>query len=777
MHVSRPCRIPILSVAGRFRRVLQEIHMACESDSHPTFRVLFLAVLAVLSCPAWAADAPCADGGGTNDGSESGYDNTTCNYTDSAFGFLNNAQGGLSSAVGANNTATGSGSSAFGSGNSAGGTDSSAFGSRNNVFRSGSSAFGSANRIEGTDSLAVGTGNILFYIYTNPGNGMLFSRLATAVGIANQVAGIDIIALGNSNTSLGQQSAAVGYGNYVMGDQSSAFGYRNNTSGPVAVIGASAFGNQNNPDVAAGENSNAFGYMNQATGKNSSAFGVQNVASAFGTSAIGFANTASGYDSSAIGWRNQTLGVQSVAMGRSNLVTLVASGASAMGQGNTANGIASTAIGFRSQTNARQGLAMGFYSQANGLGALASGRHALANGEFSVAVGNWTGAALGDPFLDLDLDGDGVFDADSRQTIAHGANASAFGPAALALSADSVAIGHGARSGVAGAVAIGANSFADRGNSVSFGSDTLQRQLIQVAAGTQGNDAVNLSQLQAVATALGSGASYAGGVFAAPTYRIQSNNFNDVGSAFAAVDSELTDINQRISNAGGIQGEQGLSAYEVAVSNGFAGTEGDWLQSLNGPQGPSGPTGPEGPAGGGPRSLTYDSDTRDVLTMAGADGTRIANVADGVEATDAVNLGQMEAGDAGTLSAANEYTDNTATETLSSANAYTDQRFAEITGLSDSFESFRNETDRRFQQQDRRIDKLSAMSGAYAGMAMNTSGLAGRNRIGVGVGAQGGEQALAVGYQRALGNRASVSIAGAFSGDEKSVSAGAGFSW
>ncbi|MCW1777183.1 YadA-like family protein [Pantoea ananatis] len=38
-------------------------------------------------------------------------------------------------------------------------------------------------------------------------------------------------------------------------------------------------------------------------------------------------------------------------------------------------------------------------------------------------------------------------------------------------------------------------------------------------------------------------------------------------------------------------------------------------------------------------------------------------------------------------------------------------------------------------------------------------------------------RALAVGYQRAIGNRASVSLGGAFSGSEKSVSAGAGFSW
>ncbi|MGY0559575.1 YadA-like family protein [Luteimonas sp. A277] len=51
------------------------------------------------------------------------------------------------------------------------------------------------------------------------------------------------------------------------------------------------------------------------------------------------------------------------------------------------------------------------------------------------------------------------------------------------------------------------------------------------------------------------------------------------------------------------------------------------------------------------------------------------------------------------------------------------------------------------------------------------------NNIGVGVGSQGGEQALAIGYRRAIGNRASVSLGGALAGSEKSVSAGAGFSW
>lgn len=44
-------------------------------------------------------------------------------------------------------------------------------------------------------------------------------------------------------------------------------------------------------------------------------------------------------------------------------------------------------------------------------------------------------------------------------------------------------------------------------------------------------------------------------------------------------------------------GPAGLSAYEVAVKNGFVGTEQEWLDSLVGPEGPEGQEGSTGPAG------------------------------------------------------------------------------------------------------------------------------------------------------------------------------------
>jgi len=45
---------------------------------------------------------------------------------------------------------------------------------------------------------------------------------------------------------------------------------------------------------------------------------------------------------------------------------------------------------------------------------------------------------------------------------------------------------------------------------------------------------------------------------------------------------------------GGEPGPEGKSAYEVAVDNGFVGTEPEWLASLQGEEGPEGPAGPQG---------------------------------------------------------------------------------------------------------------------------------------------------------------------------------------
>ena len=49
----------------------------------------------------------------------------------------------------------------------------------------------------------------------------------------------------------------------------------------------------------------------------------------------------------------------------------------------------------------------------------------------------------------------------------------------------------------------------------------------------------------------------------------------------------------------------GLSAYAIAVENGFKGTEEEWLESLRGQQGTEGPAGPQGEQGPQGAPLTY----------------------------------------------------------------------------------------------------------------------------------------------------------------------------
>lgn len=156
------------------------------------------------------------------------------------------------------------------------------------------------------------------------------------------------------------------------------------------------------------------------------------------------------------------------------------------------------------------------------------------------------------------------------------------------------------------------------------------------------------------------------------------------------------------------------------------------------------------------------ADRANTVSVGSAGAERqITNVAAGTQGTDAVNVNQMTAGDA---------------QTLSSANAYTDKRFNAVNALSDDFSAFRKDVDQRFGQMDRQINRGNAMSAALAGMSANAvAGANGtRGRIAVGVGLQGGERAMSVGYGKRVGDRVTFSLGGAFSGSEKAVNAGFG---
>jgi hypothetical protein len=70
----------------------------------------------------------------------------------------------------------------------------------------------------------------------------------------------------------------------------------------------------------------------------------------------------------------------------------------------------------------------------------------------------------------------------------------------------------------------------------------------------------------------------------------------------------------------GDPGDDGLSAYQIAVANGFSGTEAEWLASLEGPQGPQGEPGSGGSSAWGDITGTLANQT-DLQAALDAKGT------------------------------------------------------------------------------------------------------------------------------------------------------------
>jgi trimeric autotransporter adhesin len=78
------------------------------------------------------------------------------------------------------------------------------------------------------------------------------------------------------------------------------------------------------------------------------------------------------------------------------------------------------------------------------------------------------------------------------------ANGSRETEAAVASGNHATAMGANAKASADNSVALGANSVADRANTVSVGAAGSERQIVNVAAGTEATDAVNVEQLNAV---------------------------------------------------------------------------------------------------------------------------------------------------------------------------------------------------------------------------------------------------------------------------------------
>jgi len=354
-------------------------------------------------------------------------------------------------------------------------------------------------------------------------------------------------------------------------------------------------------------------------------------------------------------------------------------------------------------------------------------------------------------------------------TEASGDYSVAVGGGAYTPGFNAVALGNLATAEADNSVAIGGDSVADREDTVSVGSAGSERQITNVAAGTQATDAVNLSQLSSVASSLGGGAGFSGGMFIAPSYTIQGATYNNVGAAFTAVDAKLNEL----------YGMYNGSASGATTATASASAAPPTQASQGQVTGDAASADAGGTAGTGGNASTPTRGTATTTDSAGSGAVAsgqpaIAAPTDATATADvpAAAASYADAGDANTLSSAQSYTDQSSASTLASAKAYAD---FQVKALEDDFNAFRGDVDRRFSEQDRRLDRMGAMSSAMLNMAINAAGSRSpRGRVAVGAGWQNGENALSVGYSKPLGERASFSIGGAFSGDEKSAGVGFG---
>src|SRR5690606_16169987 len=187
-------------------------------------------------------------------------------------------------------------------------------------------------------------------------------------------------------------------------------------------------------------------------------------------------------------------------------------------------------------------------------------------------------------------------------------------------------------------------------------------------------EAVNGAQLfgmgDSMAQFLGGGAAMGANGFSGPTYLIQGGNYYSVGDALGALDGAISGIDSR------------LGALEAGTSNATAGATPATAASGAGQV-------DDRVAGGEPQSgSSRNTGTTGTPSPTGpSTGGQSAPVA---QAPAPAPVDQE------TLDSANAYTDTTATKTLASANSYTDTKF---NALDDRFQQLSDNLGARLNQQ------------------------------------------------------------------------------
>ncbi|WP_241024056.1 YadA-like family protein [Burkholderia sp. Ac-20365] len=199
----------------------------------------------------------------------------------------------------------------------------------------------------------------------------------------------------------------------------------------------------------------------------------------------------------------------------------IRTGSTAIGSRSAALAMNSVVIGYGASTgfNADRGVSIGYMADAEGLDSLGLGSFAVATGQRSLAFG--VNALTGFAALD-----------------------------GIALGTNSIAT-------ASGAIALGANAKADRANTVSVGNATLQRQIVNVAAGTADTDAVNVGQLRGAVSA---------GLADAVTYDSPAHDAVTLGGAAASAPVRLGNVADGVVDASSHDAVNGSQLHGLGAS-------------------------------------------------------------------------------------------------------------------------------------------------------------------------------------------------------------------
>ena len=371
-------------------------------------------------------------------------------------------------------------------------------------------AYGNRSTAVGTNTYSVGPGStaigsyvdygVAFGAAARPNAGISPYGRSVALGYGSQSMGGGAYSWGNYDVALGVGSKTGDRDTDHPNAAQQVTAQYQSVDG-VLINGSAALGFVANAD---GHRSVAVGVMSQAHDAMSIAIGSESVAWGVDSIAVGDKAIATWREDIAIGTGTEVWG----GMGTTNTAIGVGAriGASggpdinhAMAIGSQAGASADYAlsVGDGAMADAVSATAVGVSSQAAGLSATAAGDHSQAMNDYDAAFGAYALAQGGNSLAV----GTNAF-AIGINSVATGYNSAAYGDDSVAVGSFAVAdstlgtaLGNGAMVMADNAIALGANSQADRANTVSVGIQGGERQITNVAAGTEATDAVNKGQL------------------------------------------------------------------------------------------------------------------------------------------------------------------------------------------------------------------------------------------------------------------------------------------